>query len=110
MVAAIITGVLLGLISVIPFKVATKKIRTINPANSLSLLGPFLLTIALSFLILIAGMIVCKFVAADGHSVLGRRDIGVCRRGHRLWRILVEASVKVEEGEVHGFLNLREIP
>ena len=65
MVAAIITGVLLGLISVIPFKVATKKIRTINPANSLSLLGPFLLTIALSFLILIAGMIVCKFVAPD---------------------------------------------
>ena len=65
MVAAIITGVLLGLISVIPFKVATKKIRTINPANSLSLLGPFLLTIALSFLILIVGMIVCKLVAPD---------------------------------------------
>ena len=65
MVAAIITGVLLGLISVIPFKVATKKIRTINPANSLSLLGPFLLTIALSFLILNVGMIVCKFVAPD---------------------------------------------
>ena len=57
MVAAIITGVLLGLISVIPFKVATKKIRTINPANSLSLLGPFL--------ILIVGMIVCKLVAPD---------------------------------------------
>ncbi len=65
MVAAVITGIVLGLISVVPFKVATKKIRTVNPTNSLGLLGPFVLTIAISFIILVAGMVVCKLVAPD---------------------------------------------
>lgn len=65
MVVAIIVAVLVGLVSVIPFNVAIKKIRAVDPTKSLNLLGPFLLTIAASFVILVAGMIVCKLVAPD---------------------------------------------
>ena len=46
MVVAIIVAVLVGLVSVIPFNVAIKKIRAVDPTKSLNLLGPFLLTIA----------------------------------------------------------------
>ena len=60
MVVAIIVAVLVGLVSVIPFNVAIKKIRAVDPTKSLNLLGPFLLTIAASF-----GMVVCKLVAPD---------------------------------------------
>ena len=65
MVVAIIVAVLVGLVSVIPFNVAIKKIRAVDPTKSLNLLGPFLLTIAASFVILVAGMVVCKLVAPD---------------------------------------------
>ena len=65
MAVAIIVAVLVGFVSVIPFNVAIKKIRTVDPTKSLNLLGPFLLTIAASFLILIAGMVICKFAAPD---------------------------------------------
>ncbi len=60
MVVAVIVGILVGAVSIIPFSVAIKKIRTVDPTHSLNLLGPFLATIAASFVILIAGMVVCK--------------------------------------------------
>lgn len=62
MVVAVIVGILVGAVSIIPFSVAIKKIRTVDPTHSLNLLGPFLATIAASFVILIAGMVVCKLV------------------------------------------------
>lgn len=65
MAVVIIVAVLVGLVSVIPFNVAIKKIRAVDPTKSLNLLGPFLLTIAASFVILVAGMVVCKLVAPD---------------------------------------------
>lgn len=65
MAAAIIVAVLVGIASVVPFNVAIKKIRTVDPTKSLNLLGPFLLTLAASFVILVAGMVICK-VAAPG--------------------------------------------
>ena len=65
MVAAVIAGIIVGVLSIIPFKVATSKIRTVNPTHSIDMLAPFLLTIAASFVILIAGMIVCKLAAPD---------------------------------------------
>ena len=60
MAVAIIVAVLVGLVSVIPFNVASKKIRAVDPTKSLNLLGPFLLTIAAAFVI-----VVCKLVAPD---------------------------------------------
>lgn len=65
MVVAAIAGILFGALSIIPFGVSTKKIRTVDPSQSLNLLGPFLLTIALSFVVLIAGLLACKFIAPD---------------------------------------------
>lgn len=65
MVAAVIVGIIVGAASIFPFRVATRKIRTVNPTHSLELLAPFLLTIIASFAILIAGMVVCKLVAPD---------------------------------------------
>ena len=50
MVVAIIAGILVGIVSLV---------------HSLNLLGPFLLTIAVSFIILIAGLVVCKLAAPD---------------------------------------------
>lgn len=60
MVVAVIVGILVGAVSIIPFSIAMKKIRTVDPTHSLNLLGPFLATIAVSFVILVAGMVVCK--------------------------------------------------
>ncbi len=60
MVVAIIVGILVGAVSIVPFSVSMKKIRTVDPTHALNLLGPFLATIAVSFVILIAGMVVCK--------------------------------------------------
>lgn len=65
MAVAIIVAVLVGIVSVIPFNVAIKKIRTVDPTKSLNLLGPFLLTIAASFVVLVAGMVICKLAAPD---------------------------------------------
>lgn len=65
MVVAIIVGILVGFASVVPFRFAAQKIRKVNPTHSLELLAPFILTIAASFVILIAGMVVCKLVAPD---------------------------------------------
>lgn len=63
MVVAVVAGIVVGGLSLIPFWVATKKIRTVNPTHSLDMLAPFLLTIVLSLVILIAGMVICKLVA-----------------------------------------------
>lgn len=65
MVAAVIVGIVVGLVSIVPFRIATKKIRTVNPTHSLDMLAPFLLTIAASFVVLVAGLIVCKMAASD---------------------------------------------
>lgn len=65
MIVAVIVGILVGLISVLPFRVALKKIRTIDPSMPLSMLGPFLITILASFVILVIGMVACKLLAPD---------------------------------------------
>ncbi len=65
MVVAVIAGVVAGALSIVPFRVSTRKIRTVNPTHSLDMLAPFLLTIFASFLVLIAGMVACKLVAPD---------------------------------------------
>lgn len=62
MLVAIIAGVLIGAVCCVPFVVARKKIRTVNPTNSAGLLGWFLMAIALSFVILAAAMIACRFL------------------------------------------------
>lgn len=64
-VLAVVAAIVVGIASIIPFRVAVKKIRTVNPTHSLDMLAPFLLTIAVSFVILIAGMVVCKLAAPD---------------------------------------------
>lgn len=65
MALAIIVGILVGALSVVPFFVAIKNIRKVDPTFSLNLLGPFLLTIVVSFLILLAGLALCKLIAPD---------------------------------------------
>ena len=65
MVLAVIAGIIVGVVSIVPFRVAMKKIRFVDPTHSLNLLGPVLLTIAVSFLVLVAGLIVCKLAAPD---------------------------------------------
>ncbi|WP_165055233.1 MULTISPECIES: hypothetical protein [unclassified Adlercreutzia] len=65
MAIAVIVAIIVGFVSLIPFRVATKKIRTVNPTHSIDMLAPFLLTIIASFVILIAGMIACKLIAPD---------------------------------------------
>lgn len=60
MVVAIIAGVLIGALSIVPFVFAIKKVRYQDPTKQFGLLGSFLLTIFVSFVILMAGMIVCK--------------------------------------------------
>ncbi len=65
MAVAVIVGILVGAVSIIPFRVAANRIRSVNPTNTIGMLGAFLLTIVISFLILIAGMIICRAVAPD---------------------------------------------
>lgn len=65
MVAAVIIGIVIGIVSALPFRIAIKKIKTANPTHSLDMLTPFLLAIFASFIILVAGMVVCKQVVAD---------------------------------------------
>jgi uncharacterized membrane protein len=75
MVLAVLVGIVVGALSVAPFKVAMKKIRSANPSHSLDMLAPFLLTILISFIILIAGMIVCKLAAPDYAVVFSITEI-----------------------------------
>ena len=66
MVVAVIVGVLVGLVSIIPFYFAAKNARKIDPTSgSMALLAPFLLTIAISLVILLAGLIVAKLAVPD---------------------------------------------
>ncbi|MDO4183299.1 MAG: hypothetical protein Q4E12_06825 [Coriobacteriia bacterium] len=65
MVLAVLAGIVLGLVSIIPFPFAARKGRTIDPSRSMNLLAPLLLTLLVSFVVLVAGMIVCKVVAPD---------------------------------------------
>lgn len=66
MIIAAVVGVVVGLISVIPFCFTAKKARTIDPTNgSLSMLAPVMVTLAVSFVMLIAGLIGCKLLAPD---------------------------------------------
>ncbi len=65
MAVAVIVGILVGAVSVVPFGVASDRIRKVNPTHTLSMLGFFLLTIVISFAILIAGILICELVAPD---------------------------------------------
>ena len=65
MVLAAIAGVLVGIVSLIPFPIAAKKGRLLDPSSSLNLLAPLLLTLVVSIAILVVGMIICKTVASD---------------------------------------------
>ena len=65
MVIAVIAALLVSILSLVPFWVAVKRVRLINETASAGVLGPFLLTIAISFLILLAGIVLCKLIAAD---------------------------------------------
>lgn len=65
MVLAVVAAILVSVVSLIPFRVAIKKIRTVDPSFSLNLLGPFLLTIAVSFIFLVLGIVACKLLAPD---------------------------------------------
>ena len=66
MVIAAVVGVVVGLISLIPFCFAAKNARKIDPSGgSLTLLAPLLLTLAVSFVILVLGLVGCKMIAPD---------------------------------------------
>ena len=65
MVLAVVAGVLIGALSIIPFPFAAKKGRTIDPSKSSNLLLPLLLTLLVSFVILVVVMIGCKLLAPD---------------------------------------------
>lgn len=65
MVIAIIAALLVSVLGLVPFRIAIKKIRMVDPTMPMAMIGPFLLTIAASFLILIAGIVACKLLVAD---------------------------------------------
>ena len=66
MVIAIIVGIIAGLLAIAPFYFAVKNANKIDPtAGSFSMLGPFLLTIVLSFAILVCALAIGKAVAPN---------------------------------------------
>lgn len=65
MVLAIIAGIAIACVSVIPFRLAQQKIRHVNPTHSGSMAAWFAAAIGMSFVILAVGLIVCKLVAHD---------------------------------------------
>ena len=66
MIIAIIVGIIAGLVAIVPFYIAVKNAKKIDPtAGSFSMLGPFLLTIVLSFAILVCALAVGKTVSPD---------------------------------------------
>lgn len=65
MVLAIIAGIVIACVSVIPFRFAQQKIRHVNPTHSGSMAAWFVAAIGLSFVILAAGLVACKFIASD---------------------------------------------
>ena len=64
-VIAILIGIVVGAVSVLPFRLAQKKIRGVNPVYSGGLAAWFAVAIGLSFIMLAAGLVVCGFVARD---------------------------------------------
>ncbi|MDO4502305.1 MAG: hypothetical protein Q4D06_03900 [Coriobacteriia bacterium] len=60
MVIAVIAGILIGVLGAVPLFVASKKVRKISATSSMDMLAPFLITMAISFIVLICGMIVCR--------------------------------------------------
>ncbi|WP_165248444.1 hypothetical protein [Adlercreutzia sp. ZJ141] len=62
---AIIIGVLIGVVSCLPFRYATVRVRAINPTHTGSLAGLFFAAIAVSFVMLGAGIVVCGLIARD---------------------------------------------
>ena len=66
MIIAIIVGVIVGLVALIPFYFATKGAKKIDPAaGSFAMLGPFLLTIVISFAILVVSLAIGKMLTPD---------------------------------------------
>ena len=49
----------------IPFPAAAKKAKTLSGASSMGLMAPFLLTLLVSFAVLVIGMVACKMLAPD---------------------------------------------
>lgn len=62
---AIIIGILIGAASCLPFRYAAIRVRTVNPTHTGSLAGLFFAAIAVSFVVLGAGIVVCGLVARD---------------------------------------------
>lgn len=62
---AVIAGIAVSVLGLVPFKVAMKAIRKVDPSFALNMLGPFLLTVVVSLLILLAGMLACKLIAPE---------------------------------------------
>ena len=67
MALAVIAGLIVGLVALIPLYFAANNVRKIISADggALSMLGPFLLTIAISFIVLIVRLIAGKLLAPD---------------------------------------------
>lgn len=63
MVIAALAAIAVTILGLVPFWVAIKRIRLIDPSMPLALLGPFLLTTVVSLLILVAGIAACKLIA-----------------------------------------------
>ena len=65
MVVAAIAGVIVGALGVVPLCVAAKKVRKSSPVGSMDMLAPFLITIIISLVILLGGMLICKVALPD---------------------------------------------
>ena len=64
MIIAIIVGVIVGIVALIPFYFATKGAKKIDAsAGTFAMLGPFLLTIVISFAILVVSLAIGKMLA-----------------------------------------------
>ena len=66
MIIAIIIGIVAGLLAIVPFYFAAKNAKKIDPtAGSFSMLGPFLLTIVVSFAILVCVLALGKTISPN---------------------------------------------
>lgn len=66
MAIAIIAGIVIGVIALIPFYFAAKNAKKIDPTlGSFAMLGPFLLTIVISFAILVLGLVAGKVLVPE---------------------------------------------
>lgn len=66
MVIAIIAGIVVGAVALVPFYFAARNAKKIDPTlGSFAMLGPFLLTIVISFAILVVGLVAGKVLAPE---------------------------------------------